>query len=114
MGILSGNSLYILIALSFIDAILTYEWARACIKKKPDLKVKQVESNPFICVCWNNFGLLIGSIISGIMLFGVQVLISSIHKYTFYVMVLILGFAIYNHVHNFLLMKNNRIKAFID
>ncbi len=112
MGLISGTGLIILFALSFFDTILTYEWARVCIKKKPTLEPKQVESNAFIVVCWNNFGLIIGSIISGIILFGVQFLISSIHKYAFYVMVLILGFAIFNHLHNFYMLKKGRIKAF--
>ena len=109
MPIIEGTNLYILIALSFIDTILTYEWAKVCLKRKPDLKVKQVESNPFICVCWNNYGLGKGSIISGAVLMIVQILLSSIHKYIFYIVGAILVFAIYNHSNNFLLLKKGRI-----
>ncbi len=103
---LSDVQILILPALSFIDTVLTYNWAMACVKWKPSLKLKQVESNPFIIVCWNNFGVKMGSIISGVMLFGIQYALSSIHVNIFYIIVAILVFANLNHIRNFHVLKN--------
>ncbi len=102
---LSEMQILIIGALSFIDTVLTYNWAMACVRWKPSLKLKQVESNPFIIVCWNNFGVKAGSIISGIMLFGIQYALSSIHVNVFYIIVGILGFANLNHIRNFYVLR---------
>lgn len=102
------NSLMItiLVGLSFLDTVFTYEWARACIKWKPTLKFNQVESNPFIVVCWKNFGIPAGSIISGTILMGVQFGLSAIHINVFYIITGILLFANLNHARNFWVLKN--------
>lgn len=101
----------ILVVLSLVDTILTYNWAMACVKWKPTLKLKQVESNPFIVVCWNNFGVRMGTIISGTVLFGVQLGLSSIHTNIFYIIVGILVFANLNHIHNFIVLKKKLQKS---
>lgn len=103
---LSNEIIFILAALSFMDTILTYNWAMKCVKWKPSLKLKQVESNPFIIVCWNNFGVKYGSIISGVMLFGIQYALSAIHINVFYIIVAILVFANLNHIRNFHVLEN--------
>ncbi len=96
----------ILLVLSFLDTVLTYKWAMSCVKWKPSLKLKQVESNPFIVVCWNNFGLGYGSIISGVILLGVQYALASIHINIYYIIVGILVFANLNHARNFWVLDN--------
>lgn len=108
---LSELQIIILAALSILDTVLTYEWAMSCIRWKPSLKLKQVESNPFIVVCWNNFGIKAGSFISGMMLFGIQFALSSIHTYVFYVIVAILVFANFNHIHNFIVLEKRLKKG---
>ena len=113
MPFIEGTQLLVLIALSFIDTVMTYEWAKMCLRLKPNLPVRKVESNPFICVCWNNYGLLKGSIISGIVLLGIQFLLSSIHKYVFYIIIGILVFAIYNHLNNYRLVKEGKVNALL-
>jgi len=107
---LSDVQIFILAGLSFIDTVLTYNWAMACVKWKPDLKLKQVEGNPFVVICWNNFGVKFGSIISGVMLFGIQYALSSIHVNIFYIIVGILVFANLNHIRNFHVLKTRLIK----
>lgn len=102
---LSNINILLLLSLSFCDTFLTYHWAMACLKWKPSLKLKQVESNPFIIVCWNNYGLLSGSCVSGGILFGVQMLLSAIHTNVFYIMVVILVFANLNHLRNFWVLE---------
>lgn len=109
MTVLSGMPLYILLVLSFADTVLTYEWARLCLKIDPNLKVKQVESNPFICVCWNNFGFGNGTLISGICLLFIQLMLSSIHKYVFYIIIGVLIFAVLNHINNFIKVKKGKV-----
>ena len=109
MSVLSGWTLYSLIILSFMDTVLTYEWAKLCFKLKPGLKVKQVESNPFVCVCWNNFGFVCGSLVSGIVLLFMQLMLSSIHKYMFYIIIGILIFAVLNHINNFIKVKQGKV-----
>jgi len=106
---LSNLYIAILIALSLADTILTYNWALACIKWKPTLKWNQVESNKFIIVCWNNMGLFMGSLISGIVLLIVQFLLASIHINIYYIMIAILIFANYNHISNFITL-NRKLK----
>lgn len=103
---MNDPQLVVLAVLSFIDTVLTYNWAMACVRWKPSLKLKQVESNPFIVVCWNNFGVKTGSIIAGFMLFGIQYALSSIHINIYYIIVGILVFANLNHIRNFLVLKN--------
>ena len=107
---LSDVQIFILAALSVLDTILTYNWAMACVKWKPDLKLKQVEGNPFVVVCWNNFGVKAGSIISGAMLFGIQYGLSSIHINLFYIITAILVFANLNHIRNFHVLKTRLMK----
>lgn len=99
----------VLAILSILDTNLTYSWAKACLDWKPTLKLKQVESNPFIVVCWNNFGLFSGTIISGVILFGIQFALSGIHMNIFYIIVGILVFANLNHIRNFWVL-NKRLK----
>ncbi len=101
--------LAILVSLSILDTQLTYSLAKACINWKPSLKLSQVESNPFICVCWNNFGLFLGTLISGVILLGVQFALASIHVNIYYIIVGILVFANLNHIRNFWVL-NNRLK----
>lgn len=113
MEIINTTQTIIIIALSLFDTFLTYVWADLCLNVNPKLKMKQVESNPFICTCWNNYGLLNGSILSGGILLAVQILLSSIHNYVFYIIVMILCFATYNHLHNFYLYNQKRIPALI-
>lgn len=102
---LSDVQIFILAGLSFLDTVLTYNWAMSCVKWKPSLKLKQVEGNPFIVVCWNNFGIRMGSIISGVMLFGMQYGLSSIHVNIFYIIGSILVFADLNHINNFWVLE---------
>lgn len=108
---ISDVQIFILAALSFIDTVLTYNWAMSCVRWKPTLKLKQVESNPFIIVCWNNFGIKMGSIISGVMLFGIQYGLSSIHINIFYIIAAILTFANLNHLRNFYVLKTRLKKG---
>lgn len=107
---MNETQIIILAVLSFFDTIMTYEWSKACLQWKPGLKFKQVEANPFVCLCWNNFGMKGGSIVSGFVLFGVQYLLSSIHINIYYIVVLILSFAIINHLRNFYVL-GGRIKS---
>jgi len=100
----------ILVALSFLDSILTYHWASACIKWKPKLKFKQVESNGFIIACWKNFGLKRGSQISASILLVIQLLLSMIHLYIYYIVLVILAFASVNHIRNFVVFKKKLSK----
>lgn len=108
---MNETNIIILVVLSFLDTLLTYEWAMACVKWKPSLKLKQVESNPFIVVCWNNFGVFGGSVISGIILMVVQYLLGSIHINIYWIIVVILSFANLNHIRNFYVLKNKLKKG---
>lgn len=109
MALINGTSAIVLIVLSLIDTVLTYEWAKLVLKRKPNLPLKKVEMSPLIRVCWNNYGIGRGSIVSGILLLTIQILLSSIHKYAFYIIIAILTFAVYNHANNFYLVNQKRI-----
>ncbi len=102
---ISSIQIIILVLLSLLDSILTYHWASACIKWKPELTFKQVESNGFIIACWKNFGLKAGSQISASILLVVQFLLSMIHLYIYYIILVILVFAIINHIRNFVVFR---------
>lgn len=106
MAFITGVYLIILLALSFLDSLLTYEWAVYCSKHFPKAKLNQIESNKLVTICWNNYGILKGSVASGVLLFIIQFLLSSIHIYVYYVVMVILVWAIYNHINNFI--KSNR------
>jgi len=95
---------FLLIAvLSLIDTVVTYEWVRFVRAQKnyKNYPLKKLEANPIVRLCWNNFGMVKGSIASGILLFVIQASLASIDRIALGVILTILVLAIVNHINNF-------------
>lgn len=94
-------AIIVLLTLSVIDLGLTYYYINKYKKWQSNKPYNMIELNPLLVVLWNNLGLLIGTILGGIV---ILTLIYIVAKTAHFVIVILLGlfllFALFNHYTN--------------
>lgn len=63
----------IILILCILDLSATYNYVNTFHKKFPNLDYKSLEANPILRNCWNWFGLNIGMIIGGLIVFSLVI-----------------------------------------
>jgi hypothetical protein len=65
----------VILIMSIIDIVATYNYVNTFHKKFPKLDYKQLEANMIVRICWNKLGMKLGSIIAGLITFTLLILL---------------------------------------
>jgi len=91
----------ILIVLSVIDIVATYNYVSRYKKWQPNKPYELIELNPLLVFLWNTFGLHLGMFIGAIVLLALNYIVGKEAHYSIAIILLIfLIYATYNHNKN--------------
>ena len=91
----------LLLGLSVIDIAATYVYVSKYKTWQPDKPYKLIENNPLLVFLWNMFGLTLGTIIGAVIIWSLIYIIGkTAHPIVIGILILFLGFALFNHYKN--------------
>ena len=68
----------IILIMSIIDIVATYNYVNTFNKKFPKLNYKKLEANIIVRYCWDKLGMKIGSIAAGLITFTILIILVSL------------------------------------
>ena len=97
----------IIMIMCLIDILATYNYVNTFNKKFPKLDYKTLEANPILRNSWNLFGLKIGTIIGGLIVFSLVVILSfTINKEFQYYFMGVFSMMLVYHLLNWVQLSN--------
>lgn len=99
-------ALIVILILCVLDLSLTYYYVRKYKDWQPNKPYKLIEVNPILVFLWNNIGLILGTIVGGILIMTLNYIVVTKSHWAFSIILFaLLIFALYNHYNNITLLN---------
>lgn len=101
----------LLILISFTDLALTYHYVDSYKSWRPDVPYDKMEANPLLLFAWNHLGLLLGTILSGFIIWFLLILVGyKAHWLIIAIVLIALSLGVVNNINHINMLNDLIIK----